>query len=366
MIEGKSLFLGGGILLLVALAVWGLTGVRPSGSSSPPLQTVSLTRGELVLTAPATGVVAPAFSVEIKSKASGEILNLHAVEGERVEKGDILIEIDPKIEESAVRRARADLLAAAAGVKKGEILLERARLARSRSERLHAEGFLADREQEEARQEEGLREADLAMTQAQRLRAKETLFEAEERLRQTRVVAPLSGVLLSLYAERGQIISAGTGSLAQGTLLAILGDLSHLQIDAEADETDAGRIAPGQEATVRLDAFPDRIFRARVARISPAARIKNDLAVVRLLLDLAEPPEGIRPGLTANAEIVTERRAGVLLLPQEGVWKEGEHWRVSVVEGETVSAKDVEIGSTDGQKIEILTALPEGTKVLAK
>jgi len=353
-------------LILTITAVWGLTAVKPSGSSLPPLRTVPLTRGELVLTVPATGMVTPAYSVEIKSKASGEILKIDAMEGERVEKGDVLIEIDPKIEEIAVRRARADLLAAEAGVKKGEILLQRARLARSRSDRLHENGLLADREQEEAQQEEGLREADLALAQAQLLRARESLFEAEERLRQTRVISPLSGVLLSLYVERGQIISSGTSSFSQGTLLAVVGDLSHLQIDAETDETDAAAVAPGQEATVRLDAFPDRIFRARVARISPAARIRNDLAVVPLLLDMEESPEGIRPGLTVNAEIVTQRRSEVLLLPREGVRKEGEQWMVSVLEGETVSSIEIEVGATDGERIEILTDLPEGTKVVMK
>ena len=368
-IKAGSVWIGGGVLVLIIVAVWWLTAVKDLGSSPTALRTVPLERGDLVLTVPATGVVAAAFSVEIKSKASGEIMKIHAEEGDRVEKGEVLIEIDPRIEEIALRRARADLSAAEAGVKKAEILLKKARLTRTRNDQLQQEGLLSDQEWEEAHHLEGLQEADLAIARAQLLRARESLLEAEERLRQTRVISPLSGVLLSLYVERGQIISSGTSSFSQGTLLAVVGDLSRLRIEAEVDETDARLVVPGQEARITLDAFPGQSFRASVKRIAPGARIKNDLAVVGILLDLYDSQDGInvgellRPGLTTNAEIVTQQRSGVLLLPREAVRREGKKWGVSLLQGERVSFQEVKVGATDGEKIEILTDLPEGSKI---
>lgn len=363
--RGK-IWIGGGVLILTIAAVWRLTVVKQSRSSLPLLKTVSLQRGDLVLSVPATGVVEPVFSVEIKSKASGEIREVQVEEGDRVEKGELLVEINPRIEEIGVRRAKADLLVAEAEVKKAEILLEKARLARLRKDQLHEKGFLADQEKEEAHQEEGLRKADLTLARAHSLRAQEALFEAEERLLQTRVISPMSGVVLSLYVERGQIISSGTSSFSQGTLLAVVGDLSRLQIRAEVDETDARMVASGQEARASLDAFPGQPFRARVIRVAPGARTKNDLAVVGLLLALEEVPEGIhlRPGLSANLEIIARRLSGVLLLSQEAVHQEGGRWGVSVVQRETVSFHEVGIGASDGERMEILTDLPEGTRVV--
>jgi HlyD family secretion protein len=364
-IRGRLFWIGGGVLILTLAAVWGLIAVKQSLSSRPPLKTVSLQRGEMVLSVPATGVVEPAFSVEIKSKASGEILHVRAEEGNRVEKGDVLVEIDPRIEEIGVRRAKADLLVAEAGVKRAEILLEKAQLIRSRKDQLYQKGFLSDQEKEDAHQEEGLRGADLALAHAQLLKAQEAISEAKERLQQTQVISPIAGVLLSLLVQRGQIISSGTSSFSQGTPLAVVGDISLLQIRAEVDETDVRMVAPGQEARVNLDAFPGQIFHARVVRVAPQARIKNDLAVVDLHLTIKETPEAtsLRPGLSANIEILINRLSDVLLLPREGVHQEGGKWGISVIQGEKVSFHEVTVGATDGVKMEIVTDLPEGTRV---
>ncbi|MFQ5779552.1 MAG: efflux RND transporter periplasmic adaptor subunit [Nitrospiria bacterium] len=365
----QRIWIGGSVFILAVIAVWGLTAVRQSNSSPPVFRTVPIEKGDLVLSIPATGLVEPRFSVEIKSKASGEVRKVMAEEGDRIEKGVVLVEIDPQIEEIALRRAKADLMSAEARVKKAKILLERARLARSRKGRLHSKGFLSDEEKEEVHQEEGLREADLVMAQAELLRTREALSEAEERLKQTQVVSPLSGVVLSLFIQQGQIISSGTSSFSQGTLLGVVGDLTHLQIRAEVDETDARRVAVGQEAHVRFDAFPGRDYRARISRVAPLARIKNDLSVIDILLSLEEindsadgvPP--LRPGLSADVEVITRRLSGVFLLPREGIHREEGQWGVSVVQGKEVSFHPVKIGPTDGERVEIETDLPEGTEV---
>ncbi|NKE73539.1 hypothetical protein [Candidatus Manganitrophus noduliformans] len=104
---------------------------------------------------------------------------------------------------------------------------------------------------------------------------------------------------------------------------------------------------------MRLDVFPDRILRAQVAQIAPAARIRNDLAGGSPLSRSGRIPEGTRPGLTTNAEIITQRRSDILLLPQEGVRKEGERWGLSIRQGETVSFREVAVGATDGKMVEI-------------
>lgn len=364
-------WLGGttGTLFVIAAVGW-LAIVTRSDSSERLLKTVTLEKGDLVLSIPATGVIAPLYYVEIKSKASGEIEKILVEEGEAVEKGEVIIKINPRIEEIGVRRAEADLMAAVASVKKGEILLKKARLARLRKENLYNTGLISDEEHEGSRDDAALREADLSLSQAERIRAKEALSEAKERLTETRVSAPLSGVILSLDVQRGQIISSGTSSFSQGTPLAVIGDLSELRIKAEVDETDARKVAVDQDALITFDAFPDLSYRGRVIRISPLAKMKNDLAVVDLLLSLDErvDPTGdvpaLRPGLSADVEVITQRLNGVLLLSRDAVHRKEGKWGVSVVHGDQVSFHEVKIGLSDGERIEIKSDLPVGAEVV--
>ena len=365
----KKIGLGVAVFTLVIAAIFGSAFVKQSNSSSSSLQTVSLEKGDLVLSVPATGVTEALFSVEVKSKASGEIRKILAEEGDVIHKGHVLVEIDPRIEEIGVRRSEADLMASQARLKKAEILLKKARLAKSRKKKLHLKGFISNEEHEESLQDVALQEADLMLAKAELIRAEESLSEAIERLKETEVISPLSGIVLSLNVQRGQLISSGTSSFSQGTSLAVIGDLSQLQIRAEVDETDARKIAVGQEALIRFDAFPDQSYPSKVIRIAPLARMKNDLAVVEVILSLQKRKSSsgelmtLRPGLSADVEIITHRHTDIPLLAREVVYKKEGKWGVSLVQGETVSFHEVTIGVSDGDQIEIKSDLPMGTKI---
>lgn len=355
--------------MLVVAALGRFMTVTRHDSSPRPIRTVRLEKGDLLLSVPATGIIEPRDAVEIKSKASGEIAKILAEEGSRVNKGDVIIEIDPSIEKIGVRRAEADLMAAMASVQKAEILLEKSKLAWSRKEKLHSKGLISEEEAEGTRQDVALREADLSLAKAQRLREEVALSEAGTRLTETRVRAPLSGMVLSLDVRQGQIISSGISSFSQGTALAVIGDLSQLRIRAEVDEIDARKVAVGQAALVHFDAFPEQTFKAHVIRVAPLAKIKNDLAVVDLLLSLdgpvdsADDPSPLRPGLSADVEIVTQQLEGVPLLSREAVHRKGGRWGVSVLRDKAVFFHEVGIGESDGERIEIKTDLPIGTEV---
>lgn len=368
----RSIWLGAALVsVFVAVAV-GFVVMKRSDSSQGRPETVRIEKGDLILSIPATGVIEPRFSVEIKSKASGEISKILAEEGDAVEKGEVIIEIDPKIEKSGVRRAAADVMVAAAAVKKGEIFLEKARMAKTRQEKLHEKGLISDVEIEDGAHEAALREADLSLAQAEYLRAQEFLSEAEERLRETRVVSPLSGVILTLDVERGQLISSGMSSFSHGTPLAVVGDLSELRIRAEVDETDARKAAVNQEVLIHFDASPEKSYRGRVIRVAPLARTKNDLAVITLFLSiegLVDPADDalspqLRPGLSADVEVITQRLSGIHLLAREALHQQEGKWGVSVLAGEAVSFHEVVTGASDGERIEIKTDLPVGTQVV--
>ena len=368
----RSIWLGAALVsVFVAVAV-GFVVMKRSDSSQGRPETVRIEKGDLILSIPATGVIEPRFSVEIKSKASGEISKILAEEGDAVEKGEVIIEIDPKIEKSGVRRAAADVMVAAAAVKKGEIFLEKARMAKTRQEKLHEKGLISDVEIEDGAHEAALREADLSLAQAEYLRAQEVLSEAEERLRETRVVSPLSGVILTLDVERGQLISSGMSSFSHGTPLAVVGDLSEVRIRAEVDETDAREAAVHQEALMPFDASPEKSYRGRVIRVAPLARTKNDLAVITLFLSiegLVDPADDalspqLRPGLSADVEVITQRLSGIHLLAREALHQQEGKWGVSVLAGEAVSFHEVVTGASDGERIEIKTDLPVGTQVV--
>lgn len=357
--------------------------MKRANPSAGTYETVALEKGDLILSVPATGVIEARFSVEIKSKASGEINKVFKEEGDLIARGDPLVDIDPRIEEIGVRRAKADLMAGEAKVKKEEILLTKAKLAKKRTEKLYKKGFISDEEREEAAHALALQSTDLTLSQAALIRTRETLLEAEERLKETRVASPLSGVIFNLHVKEGQIISSGTSSFSQGTPLAVVGDLSNLQIRADVDETDVRMVSVNQEALVRLDAFPDRTYRARVVRVAPMARMKNDLAVVEVLLalegsseDLGDsgnpesrshqkaPTVSLRPGLSADVEIVTKHLSSIYLLDREAVHQQEGKWGISVLDGESLTFHEVKIGATDGERLEVQTDLPVGTQVV--
>ncbi len=269
--------------------------------AEPGYDTTVVTRGDLEVTVEASGTIEPVANVEVKSKASGEILALGADIGDTVEAGTLLVRIDPRTPQNLVDQAQAELDAA----------LQRERTARTQLERgqaLREEKWINQSELEAL-------ELEVANTRAAAVAARVTLENARIELEDTQVRAPSAGTLLTRLVERGQVISSPTRDVGGGTVILTMADLTRVRARVRVDETDIGKLAAGVPARVRVAAFPGREFEGAVEMIEPQAVVDQNVTMFAVLVDVANDDRLLRPGMNVEATFHVAERDGVLTLP---------------------------------------------------
>ena len=239
---------GSGVIaatLLAGLAVAGCEAEPEEEAVS--IQTVPAEIRDLRITAEATGELEPVLKVEVKSKASGEILELHVDSGDEVEPGTLLAQVDPRDVNNAYEQAEADLAVAQ----------ERMNIAQRQLERsdtlLRVEVITA--------QEYESKQLEYANAQSALVRATTNLELATLRRTDVTIRAPMAGTILEKLVEAGQVIQSATQNVSGGTTLFMMANLDDMRVRTLVDETDMGQLTSGMIATVRVEAFPDRTFR---------------------------------------------------------------------------------------------------------
>ncbi len=270
-------------------------------ADAPVAQTSPVERQDLRLVAEATGLVEPIRTVEVKSKASGEILRLHVDVGDRVEPGFLLAEVDPRDVRNAFEQARADLEVAQARVQIAESQLRR-------SSELLAAGVVTEQEHEGTNLESANARAALQ-------RAQTNLELAELRLTDVTIRAPMAGVILAKNVEEGVVIQSASGNVSGGTTLFTMANLDDMQVRTLVDETDMGQLRAGMAATVRVEAFQDRIFQGEVEKIEPQATVQQNVTMFPVIVQLNNREGLLKPGMNAEVEILIDERRGVLTVP---------------------------------------------------
>ena len=206
-------------------------------------------------------------------------------------------------------------------------------------------------------------EIDLARVEVQRMKI--ALAESRERLDETEIFAPISGVLIEKLVEQGQIISSGISNVSGGTTLANLADLSRLFIMADVDETDIGSVQVGQLVKITADAYPGRAFTGKVQRISPRGKVENSITIFKVKIEIQGAGKGIlKPMMTANVDIISEELKNVLYLPREALREEkGKKYAAILVNNEPKEVP-VTTGVRNPIHIQILSGLKADQKVL--
>ncbi|MBD3335376.1 MAG: efflux RND transporter periplasmic adaptor subunit, partial [Candidatus Eisenbacteria bacterium] len=297
------------MLRLVAAGVAAMWSVAQVGCSEPeaeqPFTTAPVERRSLELSAQAAGVIEPLVVVEVKSKASGEILEVPVETGDWVQKGDLLVLVEQTEVRNNLAQAEADYEVAQAGLRRAEAELERAR-------RMLEARVITAREFEQA-------ELDAAEARAQLIRAEASLETARERLEETEVRAPIAGTIIEKSVEAGQVIASATREVSGGTTLLKMADLHHVQVKTLVDETDVGKIEKGLEAEVRVDAYPQRIFDGRVEKIEPQAQVQQNVTLFPTIISIDNQELLLKPGMSADVTILVARRENVLAVPNQAV-----------------------------------------------
>lgn len=293
--------MGMGLLLAASAAACG----RGEATEVAAVQTGLVIRQDLRITAEATGSLEPIRQVEVKSKASGEVLRILVDTGDEVQAGALLAQVDPRDVENAYNQARADL-----DVAKAREEIARSQLERSRQ--LLEAGVITEQENE-------ARILEFANAQAALVRAETNLELARLRLTDVTIRAPLAGTILQKNVEEGQVIQSAAGSVSGGTTLMIMAALDRMQVRTLVDETDVGKIVPGMDATVRVEAFPNRVFQGRVEKIEPQAVVQQNVTNFPVIVTLDNREGLLKPGMNAEVQVLISERPRALLLPNSAV-----------------------------------------------
>jgi HlyD family secretion protein len=266
-----------------------------------PYQAVPVERRDIVVSAQASGAIQPDTTVEVKSKASGEILQLNAETGQVVKRGASLVKVDPRNARNAMAQAQANLDVA------------KAKLANSTSQKNRADELYQS--QSITQQEHDSAVLDYADARSQVVNSQVAVDNARIQLEDTDVRAPITGTILEKDVERGSVIASATSNVSGGTTLLKMADLNQVQVQTLVDETDIGKIQPGQRATVTVDAYPNRPFSGTVIKIEPQATTTQNVTTFPVVVRIANEEGLLRPGMNSEVEIHVGRQDSVLAVP---------------------------------------------------
>jgi HlyD family secretion protein len=270
-----------------------------------PPRTVIIKRGDLAALVSATGKVEPIRKVEVKSKASGQILAMPVEEGDRVRRGALIARIDETDLRNAYEQAVADLEVAKATVAQTASNVKR-------QTELFNRGLLSQAEIDQVKLEE-------VRAKAQQIKAESELVTAETRLKDAIVRSPIDGIVLQKNVEAGQVISSGINSVSGGTLIATVANMDSVYIFAEVDEVDIGQVHIGQRAKVLADAFPDDVFYGYVLRIAPLATVEQNVTTFNVTVVVANTNGKLKAGMNTTVDLTVADRREVLLVPKEAL-----------------------------------------------
>ena len=409
------------LIVLVVITVLLITTYTLSGKvddsellSQVEYNKVKVLKGDLIVKVSAKGIVEPNFKVEVKSKASGKILKFSLEEGEIVKKGQALLHLNKNDETRNVAKANADLTSGEASLKKSktalllqknryetdlkitsseveeaEVNLEDSKYQKKRQYELYKKKYISEETLEKAVtsfkvNQENLTQAkiryqaaqdaihDISMKKhevelaaAEVTRRQIALDESKERLEETDIYSPISGVIIQKLVEEGQIISSGVSSVSGGTPLAEIADMSRIFIIADVDETDIGEIREEQKVEVTADAFYGKIFKGKVLRISPKGVVENSITIFKVKIEiLGQGKNVLKPMMSSNVDIVTNKVKSTLYVSRQAIrLSEGKSFAV-IINNELPEEIEIKTGIRTPLYIEVLTGLMADQEVI--
>lgn len=361
----KKVLIISGILLIVVI---GLLIFILSSSKKTQFKTVKIQKGEITQMVTATGNVNPVTTIIIGTRVSGTIVALYADYNSQVKKGQLIAEIDPTPFENELKQSEADLLNSKATLFKAEVTLKDAERTLKRKQELFNRELIARSELDDAETAYSTARAQHEIALAQVKKAEAGLRQARTNLGYTKIVSPVTGVVIAKNVEVGQTVAA---SFQTPTLFTIAPDLTKMQVDTNVDEADISKIKVGMEASFTVDAYPDRKFKGTVSQIRLSPTVTQNVVTYNVVISVDNSHLLLKPGMTANVTFVVESKKGVVKIPnaalrfkmpdsppskQQGVWviRDGKPVRVNV-----------RTGISDGEWTELIEGdIKEGEEVI--
>ncbi len=334
------------VVPLLALACSG-----GDAAESEPTAAAERARVERIVVA--TGTIEPAREVEVRPRIAGIVEKILVDPDDTVKPGQPLIEIERDLLEARVREAQAAL-------REAQVEERYARIEVERAEELERGGAASPQQGDTARSR-----VELAVARVARARA--ALDNLRTQLGYATVRSPLAGRVLDVDVEEGSAVSPVT-AVTGGTLLLSLAATDRLHLEGLVDENEVARVAVGQEARIRTEAFGDRIFQGRVREIAPLGQRIQNVTYFEVEIEVEDDEGGIlRPRMSADGEIIAQVVEDAIVIPETALRYRSDGTYVEVLSDERngvpPETRDVEIGIVDGTQVQILSGLEPGEKV---
>ncbi len=375
----RRIYMGVGAGLL-ALVVVGIVSASRSKTEIDPSKLATAEKGDIARSVVATGKIQPLTKVEVKSKASGIVKKLDADYGDTVREGQVLAELDKETLQAQMREARAQLLSAQAALQRTRVEAQGPDLpflksAAERARRLYEQGLIstnlledAQKEYELALNKQRAAQSNVSVNEAEVARAQATLERADTDLRNSTIVSPMTGLVLSRDVEVGDAVSSILILGSQATLVMTLGDVTSVYVLGKVDEADIGKVYMGQPARITVESFKDKKFVGKVTKISPFGKEKDNVTTFEVRVSIDNPGGELKANMSANAEIIREEKKDVLLVPDSAIlYDKDRKTSVEVPDpkGENGRRKvAVKVGISNGVKAEVMEGLKPGDKVV--
>ena len=384
----------GALVVVLGGAFFGVKAALKPNNQIDPSKLAAVERGDIARSVVATGKIEPLAKVEVKSKASGIVKQINVHYSDMVKKGQVLVELDKEDLQARVRESRAALMGAHAAEEVAVATYEKNKVEAEgpdlpflksnmdRARQLKSQGLIAQSILEDAektyqlamnRQLTAIRnvavsKADIARAKAQAAQAQATLDRADEDLRNSTIVSPMDGIVLSRDVEVGDAVSSILVLGSQATKILTLGDVSDVYVLGKVDEADIGKVYLGQPARIVVESFKDKKFTGKVTKISPLGVEKDNVTTFEVRASIHNPGGELRANMSANAEIILEEKKGVLLVPEAAVVYDAKRkTSLEVPDGTNEKGRRqvaAKLGISNGVKTELVSGLKEGDKVI--
>jgi len=370
------------IIIVIVVAVAGFVAANlMKKEKGTEVEVEKVLIGKVVQKVTGSGQIRPEVQVKVSANVAGKIIKLNAEEGDRVEKGQLLVELDQEQILASLSRTKSSLLSMNANEKKLKSELERAK-------KLIDQGLISSAEFEAV---EASYEAAMSNTQ----QAEAAVNEAKDMLAKTKLHAEMDGIVTVLNKEKGEI---ALGAQFQEDVIMVVADLSKMEAAIEVDESDVVDVALGDTSDIEIDAFPDTVFKGIVTQIANSATVKGlgtqeQVTNFEVTVALIDPNVNFRPGMSSTVDIITETHDNVLKVPIQSVTtREKEKLKkkpdveeqpeteteadsdekkkkemvevVFIVEENHAVAKTVKLGISDETHYEILSGIEEDQTVV--
>jgi HlyD family secretion protein len=409
----KKLMVRNGIIIaccvLICVSVIWQSNSKSSKNANklkPTQETEEIKKGDLTITVKASGNLEAWEKIDLRPEASGKVEKLFVDEGDIVTEGQVVALLDQTSQLNTLEKARSYVAQAKANldqikkgyrsgekvrleeqIKQAEIRLREAEREYNSQKDLLKDGFTSQQQYdnakanfEQAKSEveslkkqlkillDGGEKQDIAAATAAYEMALADLKEAERMLGDASVVAPMSGVVLKRFVTEGSVILSGMSTFSQGEAILSIGDIEKMKMIAQVDEGDIEKVKLNQKVLIEVDAYPDEKFEGAVTKIAPqGTSAEATMTTFGVTVEINNADGRLKPGFTADVEIIVEEVKDVILVPFRAVLQVEEKYYVFVVDDKDVySEREVKVDRTNYEFYELLSGATEGEKVITK